>query len=196
MLYFLTIFHQFLLPKIDENVWKNALQTALTEKGRYPDFARQYSTFQWFFKGRTMKNQRKNCTKKGSKVIKKITSLLISLWSIFGPKIDPKIDKNEAKKWSKKGMQKKMQKKRKKSPTWAALACKPDLARETESANWRRWPRSVKRCVQKSLFESFWETLRGGTRGSALGTAAGRDTVERAGKRCGAGYDGSRCWEI
>ena len=37
-----------------------------------------------------------------------------------------------------------------------------------------------------------WEQLRGGTRGSALRTAAGRDTVERAGDRCGAGHVGVR----
>ena len=39
-----------------------------------------------------------------------------------------------------------------------------------------------------------WGPLRGGTCWSTLEYAAGRDTVDRAGVRCGAGHDGAR-WD-
>ena len=104
------------------------------------------------------------------------------------------------KKPTKKETKKRSEKERKRAQHEPTPARKPDLAGKRKAQieeddlallndMYRNifFNRSGKRCGA-GRWGACWGPLRGGTRGNALGSAAGRDTVDRAGIRCGAGH--------
>ena len=104
---------------------------------------------------REIKNQRKIDEKAFQKKVQKLTSFFIDFSSIFALKIDPKIDKNSIKKLTKTRYEKRTEKMRKRAQHEPTCASKPDLARETESADWSRWLRAAISCELKFLMQKL-----------------------------------------